>query len=70
MLTPSTTSTSFARLVGVVFGAIGLGLGSLAGFIVWRQLGSKGSIDAVAAVLVVVLLTIAWFCSSAGWRLA
>ena len=60
----------FARLAGVVFGIIGVGLGSLAAFIAWRQFESRGTIETAAAVLLVVLIPIAWFCASTGWRLA
>jgi hypothetical protein len=62
--------TIVSRLVGLAFAIIGLGLASLAAFIIWRQIESLGSIETVAAVLLIVLVPIAWFCTSTGWRLA
>jgi hypothetical protein len=62
--------TIASRLVGLAFGTIGLGLASLAGFIAWAQLESGGSIQIAAAVLLIVIIPIAWFCTSTGWRLA
>jgi hypothetical protein len=63
-------SSIFARLVGVAFGLIGLGLASLAVFIVWRLLESPGPIGLPPIMLLIVLAPIAWFCGSTGWRLA
>jgi hypothetical protein len=60
----------FARLVGTAFGFIGLGLASLAAFIVWRLTVSRVPIGAAPVVLLIVVAPIAWFCASTGWRLA
>jgi len=64
------TGTLVTRLVGFVFCIIGLGLASLAAFIAWAQLRSLGSLQATAVVFLVVIVPIAWFCTSTGWRLA
>lgn len=56
--------TLASRLVGLAFGIIGLSLAALAGFIVWD------SMEPGLAALLVVVVSISWFCSSTGWRLA
>jgi hypothetical protein len=62
--------TVVSRLVGLAFGIIGLCLASLAGFMAWAQLESLGSIQMSVVVFLIVIVPIAWFCSTAGWRLA
>lgn len=63
-------NTVKSRAIGVVSASLGLGLVWLSTIALWRQLGVRGAVEVESLALVCFVLPIAWFCMTAGLRLA